>query len=107
MAALAATEDRRFAPVRADELSGLEVEISALSPLRRALPQEVEVGRHGLVLRAAGASGVLLPQVAVENGWDREQFLAKTALKAGLAEGAWRRPDAELFLFTAEVFGER
>jgi AmmeMemoRadiSam system protein A len=106
MAVAAATEDRRFPPVTTAELGEIVVEVSALGPLRRARPEEVEVGRHGLLLRVAGATGVLLPQVAVEHGWEREEFLGKTAWKAGLPEDAWRREDAELFVFTAEVFGE-
>jgi hypothetical protein len=106
LAVAAATEDRRFPSVTAEELADLVIEISALGPPRRTRPEEVEVGRHGLLLRLAGHSGVLLPQVAVEHGWDREEFLAKTAWKAGLPEDAWRREDAELYVFTAEVFGE-
>jgi uncharacterized protein (TIGR00296 family) len=88
------------------ELPDLLVEISALGPLRLVGPGEVEVGRHGLHLRVGSFSGVLLPQVAVGQGWGREEFLSKTAVKAGLAEDAWRRPEAEISVFTAEVFGE-
>ena len=87
--------------------SAPKIEISALGPLVRVQPEEVDVGRVGLLLRAAGRAGVLLPQVAVANSWDREEFLAKTAWKAGLPEDAWRREDVETFAFTAEVFAER
>ena len=106
LAVAAATEDGRFARVTGEDLEGLVIEISALGPLVAVRAEEVEVGRHGLLLRLAGRSGVLLPQVAVEHGWDREEFLDKTAWKAGLPEDAWRRADAEIFVFTAEVFGE-
>lgn len=106
MAAAAATRDGRFARVSVVELADLLIEISVLSPLRRVRPEEVEAGRHGLHLRVRGRSGVLLPQVAVRNGWDREEFLRQTAGKAGLPEDAWRGPEAEIFVFTAEVFGE-
>ena len=106
LAVLAATEDGRFARVTGEDLEGLVIEISALGPLVAVRAEEVEVGRHGLLLRLAGRSGLLLPQVAVEHGWDREEFLDKTAWKAGLPEDAWRQADALIFAFTAEVFGE-
>jgi len=106
MAAAAATADGRFLPVRAHELEDLVIEISALGSLRPIRPEDVVIGVHGLLLRARGRSGVLLPQVAVANGWHREEFLDRTAEKAGLPEDAWRREDVELFAFTAEVFGE-
>lgn len=106
MAAAAATRDGRFARVGVVELRDLLIEISVLGPLRRVRPEEVEAGRHGLHLRVSGCSGVLLPQVAVRNGWDREEFLRQTAGKAGLPEDAWQRPEAEISVFTAEVFGE-
>ena len=107
MAVAAATQDGRFDRVTGSDLAGIVIEISALGPLLPVRAGEVEVGRHGLLLRLAGRSGVLLPQVAVENGWDREEFLARTAWKAGFPEDAWRRADVEIFVFTAEVFGDR
>jgi AmmeMemoRadiSam system protein A len=106
MAVSAATEDGRFDPVTADELPGLQIEISALGPLRPIRPEEVEVGRHGLWISHAGRRGVLLPQVPVEQGWDRETFLDRTCWKAGLPEGTWHQPGVELLGFTATVFGE-
>jgi AmmeMemoRadiSam system protein A len=106
MAVAAGMDDGRFPPVRADELEGLVLEISALGELVRVRPDEVEVGRHGVLIRADGLSGVLLPQVAVHHGWSRDEFLTRTAVKAGLSRDAWRRADVELFAFTAEVFGE-
>ncbi len=108
MAAAAALRDPRFPPVSPDELPEIEVEISALS-----LPRKVEdvdqicVGRHGLIVHHPDGQGLLLPQVAVERGWDRETFLAHTCRKAGLSRDAWKRPETEISVFSAEVFGER
>lgn len=107
MARAAAFDDPRFPPVRAEELETLEVEISALSELAPGAPGAVEVGIHGLCVQRGFHRGVLLPQVAVEERWDRETFLDHTCLKAGLPPGAWRQPDTKLFTFTAEVFGEK
>jgi AmmeMemoRadiSam system protein A len=106
MAVAAATEDGRFEPVTLEELPGITIEISALGPLRPIRPEDVEVGRHGLLLSLGRRRGVLLPQVPVEHGWDRETFLAHTCWKAGLPEDAWRDPSVELLGFTATVFGE-
>ena len=106
MAVAAAVKDGRFAPVTAAELADLRIEISALGPLEPIRPEDVEVGRHGLVIGHEGRRGVLLPQVAVEHGWDRETFLAHTCWKAGLPEDTWRRRGVELLGFTATVFDE-
>jgi AmmeMemoRadiSam system protein A len=106
MAVAAATHDGRFEAVTRDELPDLLVEISALGPMRAVTPEEVEVGRDGLVVSYADRRGVLLPQVPLEHGWDRETFLGKTCGKAGLPADTWRRPDVTLVAFTAEVFGE-
>jgi uncharacterized protein (TIGR00296 family) len=89
----------------AEEAPELKVEISVLSLLQPIRPQEVQVGIHGLVVTYRGRRGLLLPQVPVEWGWDRETFLAQTCLKAGLPPDAWLQ-GAELQAFTAEVFGE-
>lgn len=102
----AALRDSRFTPVRADEVPGLRLEISLLGPLAPIAPEDVEIGRHGLVLRADGRGGLLLPQVPEEHGFDRDQFLEAICRKAGLPSGAWARPGAELLGFTAEVFAE-
>lgn len=102
----AALRDPRFPPVSPAELSELHIEISVLSPLRQAMPEEVEVGTHGLVVEQGRFRGLLLPQVPVEWGWTREEFLAQTCRKAGLPAGAWRS-GATLYTFTAEVFGEK
>lgn len=105
-AVAAAREDPRFPPVGVGELPRLWVEVSVLGPLMPIQPDAVIVGRHGLLLRASGRSGLLLPQVALEQGWDRETLLAMTCRKAGLSRDAWRRADARLFGFEAEVLGE-
>jgi AmmeMemoRadiSam system protein A len=102
----AAFEDARFSPVRADELPGLEVSLSILSALRAIQPEKIEVGRHGLLVKQGVQRGLLLPQVAVEHGWDRINFLEQTCRKAGLSPNAWRQ-GATIEAFTAEVFGDR
>ena len=105
MAQAAAFGDPRFPPVTADEYDNLDLEISILSPMEECPdPGLVRIGRHGLVVRKGGRSGLLLPQVPVEWNWDRETFLAHTCLKAGLPETAWQDPDAVLMWFEAEVF---
>ena len=105
-AGAAAGRDERFAPLALDELPRLAIGISVLSPLRRAKPEEVEIGVHGLHIRRGSASGLLLPQVAVEWKWDRPTFLRETCRKAGLPPDAFLDPAAELHVFTAEVFGD-
>jgi len=103
----AALHDPRFRPLTADELSRIEIDISVMSPLRRVKgPEEVIVGRHGVVVKHRGRSGVFLPQVAPEQGWDRDTMLTILCEeKAGLPADAWKR-DAELWVFTADVFSE-
>lgn len=105
-AVAAAFHDRRFDPVDSAELPDLILFVSVLGDLRPIAPDEVEVGRHGLVVRFAGRSGLLLPQVAAERGWDRVRFLDETCRKAGLPQGSWREPGCEVLAFTATVFGE-
>ena len=103
-AIFAATQDPRFPPVSAAELKGLGYEISVLSPIRKIDdPRLVKVGRHGLVVSQGESRGLLLPQVAVENGWGREEFLAQACLKAGLPRDAWKK-GAEIHVFEALVF---
>lgn len=101
----AAFDDPRFEAMTQDEAPELKIEISVLSTLKRITPAEVVVGKHGLVVMQGSRRGLLLPQVPVEWGWDRETFLSQTCMKAGLAPDAWLR-GAELQAFTAEVFGE-
>jgi AmmeMemoRadiSam system protein A len=102
----AAFEDPRFHPLQADELPLTHIEISALTPLRRATADQVTVGRDGILIERGRARGLLLPQVAVEYGWDLETFLDHTCRKAGLEAGCWRHPDTVISTFSAEVFGE-
>ena len=104
-AVAAATGDPRFPPVGPAEVDALRIEISVLTPMAPIRPGEVEVGVHGLLVRKGGRRGLLLPQVAVLHGWDRETFLSAVCEKAGLPRDAWRT-GAELYSFTAEVFGE-
>ena len=105
-AGAAALEDPRFPPVAEDELSRIDIELSVLGPLTRLVsPSDLEPGRHGLVIESDGRRGLLLPQVATEWGWTRDEFLRHTCLKAGLADDAWRQ-GAQLFTFEAEIFGE-
>lgn len=107
MAASAATRDPRFYPMKEEDLAEFELEISVLSPLNKITSvEEVEVGKHGLYLEKNFSRGVLLPQVAVEHNWDRETFLSQTALKAGLKKDDWKE-GADLYVFSAEVFGEQ
>lgn len=113
VAAAAAVEDPRFAPLSEREWPHIRVEISILTPpqlLEGSTPveraSEILVGRDGLIVEADGETGLLLPQVAVEEGWDVETFLAATSEKAGLDLDAWRRPDSVVYRFTAEVFAE-
>ncbi len=109
----AAIEDPRFRPVRPAELPHLTVEVSVLSapePISAEAPEaiaaDVRVGRDGLIVESRGHSGLLLPQVAPEQGWTAEEFLAGACEKAGLAPGAWRRPGVKIFRFEAQVFRE-
>ncbi|MDR0598462.1 MAG: AmmeMemoRadiSam system protein A [Treponema sp.] len=107
MALEAAFGDPRFPPLEKEELPRCEIEISVLSPLEHCPdPRSVKVGVHGLYLIHRGRAGVLLPQVPVEQGWDLDHYLDHICLKAGTPPKAYEAPDAELFTFTAEVFGE-
>ena len=93
-------------PLPLADLPEVRLEISVLgvfTPVED--PDEIEVGRHGLVVEEGGHRGLLLPQVPTEWGWDRETFLSQTCVKAGLSEDAWQRV-ARLFIFEADVFGE-
>ena len=102
----AAINDRRFPPVTKEELEDISIEVSVLSPIEPIEDvSEIEVGRHGLIIVKGQNQGVLLPQVATEQNWDRDEFLRQICLKAGLPEDAWRE-GAQLYVFTAEVFGE-
>ncbi|MGH9470934.1 MAG: AmmeMemoRadiSam system protein A [Terriglobia bacterium] len=102
----AARRDSRFRPVEPEELTGLSIEISVLSPIESARADEIEIGRHGLVVSRGIRTGLLLPQVPVTWKWDRARFLEETCLKAGLPPDAWKK-GARIRVFTAQVFGER
>ena len=108
MAVQAALHDPRFPPVTAGELDDITIEISVLSPLVPVNDvSEIEVGRDGLVIQDGGRSGLLLPQVATDHGWDTRTFLEHTCMKAGLPPDAWRQEGVNVLRFTADVFGER
>lgn len=97
--------DPRFRPVMLEELPELHVEISVLTPLMPVNdPTDIVIGRDGLVVEHDGRRGLLLPQVALEHGWDRDTFLAQTCVKAGLPRDAWQH-GAQLYRFEAQVFG--
>jgi AmmeMemoRadiSam system protein A len=101
----AAFEDRRFPPIRGGELPELQVCLSVLSAAQPIRPEELEIGRHGLIVTQGGHRGLLLPQVAGERGWDKTTFLEQTCRKAGLPANAWQT-GATVEAFTAEVFGD-
>jgi hypothetical protein len=105
-AAASATEDPRFPPLERPALAAVRIEISALGPLAPVRdPSGIVIGRHGVVVSLGGRRGLLLPQVAEEEGWDREVLLAHACLKAGLRPGAWQE-GARVEIFEAEVFAE-
>jgi AmmeMemoRadiSam system protein A len=101
----AASEDPRFPPVTLAEARMLRISISVLSQLRPILPDEIQMGHHGLVISKGAQRGLLLPQVPAEHAWDRVTFMEQTCLKAGLPPDAWRT-GAHIEVFTAEVFGD-
>ncbi|NWF92876.1 MAG: AmmeMemoRadiSam system protein A [Syntrophaceae bacterium] len=105
MAEAAAFRDPRFPPVTEKELKDLNIEISVLTPLRKISDiNEIEVGKHGIYIKKGWYSGLLLPQVATENGWDRQTFLEHTCLKAGLPPNAWKDRTTEIYIFSADIF---
>ncbi len=110
----AASRDPRFEPVREDELDGITVEVSVLTPPQllkvkdtQDYPKRISIGRDGLIIRQGFASGLLLPQVPVEWGWDEEEFLSQTCWKAGLPPDAWLDPEAEIYSFQAQIWTEK
>lgn len=108
MAISSSQKDPRFPPVQEDEMADIDIEISVLSPLREINDvSEIEVGRHGIYITRGFYSGVLLPQVATEYGWDRETFLDHTCMKAGLPPGTWKEEGVKIEIFEAQVFGEK
>ena len=111
MAVAAATRDPRFSsdPVTPAELADIDIEISAISPMKRLEnPLDIELGRDGIYIRSGYATGCFLPQVATETGWTKEEFLSHCCTgKAGIDADAWKDPETEVHSFTAEVFGEK
>jgi len=107
MAVAASTQDPRFHHVSKEELSEIDIEISVLSPMRKITDvNEIEVGKHGIIMGRGVSQGILLPQVATEQGWDRQTFVENTCLKAGLPTDAWKDPETSIEIFSAQVFGE-
>ncbi|GAB7023896.1 AmmeMemoRadiSam system protein A [Salidesulfovibrio brasiliensis] len=105
MARAAAFQDPRFPPVTEDEAEVLEIEISVLSPVNYCRsPEQIVVGRHGLIVQRGQNVGLLLPQVAEEQGWDKYEFLSNTCRKAGLPEDCWNKVGTDIFWFEAEIF---
>ena len=108
MAVACSSRDPRFSPITPDELPNLDLEISIITPLEKIQQAErICVGRHGLMIKKGPRSGLLLPQVAAELGWNCHRFLEETCRKAGLERDAWKEVDAKLFIFSAQVFGGR
>jgi hypothetical protein len=108
----AAVEDPRFPPLSLSELPAVVIEVSVLTVPERLdakleeLPSLIEIGKHGLIVKRGVRSGLLLPQVATEYGWDQETFLSETCLKAGLSEDCWKKKGTEIYRFEAEIFEE-
>ena len=107
MAHASAFDDPRFPALSTEEFEQIDIEISVLSPLEVISdPSVIEPGKHGIYMQRGYAGGVLLPQVATEQGWDRETFLEHTCMKAGLPIDAWKDPDTRIEIFTAVIFRE-
>jgi AmmeMemoRadiSam system protein A len=108
MATASAFDDPRFPPLKKEEFNEIDLEISVMSPPRRIGDvKEIEVGRHGIIIKKGFHQGLLLPQVAKEQGWGREIFLEHTCYKAGLMGDCWKSDETEIYIFSAEVFGEK
>ena len=110
-AVAAATRDPRFEPLSASELDAVSFEVTILEPPHEIstnnIVRDITIGRHGLIAKRAGRSGLLLPQVAVEYGWSAKHFLEQTCIKAGLEPDAWRSPDTRVWRFGGTVFHEK
>ena len=107
MARAAAFEDPRFPPLNESEFEEIEIEISILSPIDVCKDvEQITIGRHGLIMQRGMQSGLLLPQVAVDWKWNREQFLAQTCQKAGMEPDAWKDPATNIFWFEAEKYSD-
>ena len=107
VAAMAAVRDTRFPPVGARELAELDYEVSVLSPFRHLRDiNQIQIGRHGLLIKKGDSEGILLPQVPVEEHWDRKTFLREIGIKAGLPPTAWQDEEAAQYTYSAQLFGE-
>ena len=106
LARSAAFDDPRFPPLSLTELADITIEVSRLSRLVRAWPGDVRPGQHGVCIQHGTQRAVFLPQVATTYQWDRDTLLSQLCCKAQLPSDTWRRPDATLMVFVAEVFGE-
>jgi AmmeMemoRadiSam system protein A len=105
MARQAAFHDPRFAPLDASEWKATEIEISVLTPMRKIDDiEQIEIGVHGLYIEKGVETGLLLPQVATEYGWDRITFLEYACMKAGLPKDAWKSKETNIYVFSADVF---
>ena len=108
LAQSSAFHDPRFPAVSAGEIHEIDIEITVLTPLEEIEDtSRIEIGRHGIFMQNGGRSGVLLPQVATEQGWDRETFLDHTCRKAGLPGDCWRDPETTISIFEGIIFGEK
>ncbi|MGR3219742.1 MAG: AmmeMemoRadiSam system protein A [Candidatus Anammoxibacter sp.] len=110
-AASSATEDYRFRsdPITPSEIKDLDIEISVLSSLNKIEnPLDIELGVHGIYIKKGNYTGCFLPQVAVETGWNKKEFLSQCCReKAGLPSNAWKEKDVDVFVFTANIFNEK
>ena len=101
-----ACEDTRFSPLTFNELRKINIEINVLSKLINIVPEEIEIGKHGILLINGTCRGLFLPEVAVSNGWDRTKFLDELSLKSGLTKGIWKDQETELYAFESESWSE-
>ena len=101
-----AVDDTRFPSLTLDELPDLLIEINVLSPLAPSKPEDVKIGKHGLMINKGSKGAIFLPEVAVSNGWDLHKFLEELCRKANLSEGSWHDCEAELYVFESEVWDE-
>ena len=101
-----AVDDTRFPSLTLDELPDLFIEINVLSPLAPSKPEDVKIGKHGLMINKGSKGAIFLPEVAVSNGWDLHTFLEELCRKANLSEGSWHDCEAELYVFESEAWDE-
>ena len=101
-----ALDDTRFPSLKLEELLDLLIEINVLSPLVPSKPEDVKIGRHGLMIKKGSKGALFLPEVAVSNGWDLHTFLDELCRKADLPEGSWNDHEVELYVFESEAWGE-